>query len=191
MKDEYAIVLDFLEHGRPGGKREPIAQVIGKENFNLLEVVPREDIRLSSGDEVYIGSGDREQVRYIKGKVTSDDLTENAKSELDYVLDDLVEANEDKFVEFFNESAPLTPRQHSLELLPSVGKKHMWKIIEERDESPFEDFDDLKDRVELLPNPRNLIKKRLRKELDGGEKHYLFIIPPKSEDDRRRGRRRR
>lgn len=188
MKDDNAIVLDFLEHGRSGGKREPMAQVIGKENFNLLEVVPREGIRLSSGDEVYIGSGDREKVRYIKGKVTAEQLTENAKSELDYVLDDLVADNEEKFVKFFNESAPLTPRQHSLELLPSVGKKHMWKIIEERDEAPFDDFDDIDDRVDLLPDPRNLIKKRLRQELEGDEKHYLFIVPPKSDDDRR-GRR--
>lgn len=185
MKDENAIVLDFLEHGRSGGKSEPLAQVIGTENFNLLEVVPREDVRLSSGDEVYIGSGDREDVRYIKGKITAAELTENAKSELDYVLEDLVEENEDKFVEFFNESAPLTPRQHSLELLPSVGKKHMWKIIDERDEGEFESFDDIDDRVDLLPDPRNLVQKRLRQELDGDEKHYLFIVPPKSEDDRR------
>lgn len=185
MKDDNAIVLDFLEHGKPSGKREPVAQVIGTENFNLLEVVPREGVRLSSGDDVYIGSGDREKVQYIKGKITEDDLTETAKSELDYVLEDLIEENEDRFVKFFNESAPLTPRQHALELLPSVGKKHMWKIIEERDDDPFESFDDIDDRVDLLPDPRNLVKKRLRKELSGGEKHYLFVVPPKSEDRRR------
>ncbi len=188
MKDDNAIVLDFLQHGKRSGKNEPIAQVIGTENFNLLEVVPREDVHLSSGDEVYIGSGDREDVRYIKGKITTDELTENAKAELDYVLEDIVEGNEEKFVKFFNESAPLTPRQHALELLPSVGKKHMWKIIDERDEEPFEDFEDINDRIELLPDPRNLIQKRLRKELEGGEKHYLFVVPPKSEDDRRRSR---
>lgn len=190
MKDEHAIVLDFLQHGKASGKNEPLAQVIGTENFNLLEVVARDDVRLSSGDEVYIGSGDREQVQYIKGKITADDLTETAKSELDFVLEDLIEDNEEKFVKFFNEAAPLTPRQHSLELLPSVGKKHMWKIIEERDEAPFEDFDDIRERVELLPDPVNLITKRLRKELEGEEKHYLFIVPPKSEDSSR-GRRRR
>lgn len=186
MKDENAIVLDFLQHGKPSGKNEPVAQVIGTDNFNLLEVVARDDVRLSAGDEVYIGSGERDDVRYIKGKITTDELTENAKAELDYVLDELVEENEDEFVEFFNESAPLTPRQHSLELLPSVGKKSMWKIIDERDEEPFESFDDIRERVELLPDPQNLIKKRLREELDGGEKHYLFVVPPKSEDQSRR-----
>jgi len=65
----------------------------------------------------------------------------------------------------------------------------MWKIIDARDEDEFESLDDIDDRVDLLPDPRNLVKKRLREELDGGEKHYLFIVPPKSEDDSR-GRRR-
>ncbi|MDY6761731.1 MAG: DUF655 domain-containing protein [Candidatus Nanohaloarchaea archaeon] len=183
MKDEHAIVLDFLEHGRPGGPSEPVAQVIGTENFNLLEVVPREDVRMSAGDEVYIGDGDRDRVRYIKGKITLHELTETAKSELDYVLEDLVEENEDTFVEFFNEAEPITPRQHALELLPSIGEKHMWEILDERDDNgDFESLDDIQERVELLPDPRNILVKRLRSELSGDEKHYLFIVPPKSED---------
>lgn len=187
MKDEHGIVLDFLEHGRPsqGGKREPLAQIIGTEHFNLLEVVPRDDIRLKTGDEVYIGEGERDEVKYIKGKITSNDLTETGKSELDYILDDLVEENEERFVEFFNEAAPLTPRQHALELLPSVGEKHMWEILDARDEGMFDSFDDIKDRVELLPDPRSIVKKRLKAELTGEEKHYLFTVPPKGKDRRR------
>ncbi len=44
MKDEYGIVLDFLQHGRAGqGKNEPLSQIIGTTNFNLLEIVPVED----------------------------------------------------------------------------------------------------------------------------------------------------
>ncbi|MFB6294705.1 MAG: DUF655 domain-containing protein [Candidatus Nanohaloarchaea archaeon] len=183
MKDEHAIVLDFLEHGRPGGPSEPVAQVIGTENFNLLEVVPRDDVRMKAGDEVYIGEGDRDKVRYIKGKITVNELTQTAQSELDYVLEDLVEENEDKFVEFFNEAEPITPRQHALELLPSIGEKHMWQILDEReDNGPFDSLDDIQDRVELLPDPRNILVKRLKSELSGEEKHYLFTVPPKSED---------
>ncbi len=179
MKDEYAIVLDFLEHGRPSQKNEPVAQIIGKENFNLLEVVPREDVRLNAGEEVYIGEGDREKVRYIKGKVTTGELTETAKSELDYVLEDLVEENEERFVEFFNEAEPITPRQHALELLPSIGEKHMWEILDAREEGDFDSLDDLRERVELLPDPKKILVKRLKSELSGEEKHNLFTVPPK------------
>lgn len=182
MKDEHAIVLDFLEHGRPGGPSEPVAQVIGTENFNLLEVVPRDGVRVKAGEEVYIGEGDREKVRYIKGKITTNELTETAKSELDYVLEDLVTANEETFVTFFNEAEPITPRQHALELLPSIGEKHMWQILDEREDGDFDSLDDVKERVELLPDPRKILVKRLKSELSGEEKHYLFTVPPKSRE---------
>jgi len=46
IKEEYAIVLDFLPNGypfdtRPTYKKTPIAQAIGKEHFTLLELVPK------------------------------------------------------------------------------------------------------------------------------------------------------
>ncbi len=182
MKDNHAVVLDFLEHGKPGGSDQPLAQILGKNHFNLLEVVARPNVRLKTGDEVYIGDGEREDVKFIKGKITSDELTGNAESELEYVLDDLIEEKEDKFVEFFNNAEPITTRQHALELLPSVGKKHMWEIVEEREGGDFESFENIRDRVDLLPDPRKLIKKRLEKELGGGCKRYLFVPPPRSED---------
>ena len=182
MKDDHAIVLDFLQHGKPSGKDEPLAQVMGKENFNLLEVVARDGEHLKAGDEVYIGDGERDEVKYIRGKIKKKELTGNAESELEYVLDDLIEANEDKFVEFFNNAQPITTRQHSLELLPSVGKKHMWQIIDARDQEEFESFEDIKERVKLLPDPKKILLKRIKKELQGGQKRYLFVTPPKDED---------
>ena len=65
-------------------------------------------------------------------------------------------------------------RMHQLELLPGVGKKHMWEIIEER-RDPFKDFADLKARVKLLPNPKEVVYKRIIKELSGTEKYNLFV----------------
>lgn len=185
MKDENAIALDFLEHGHPGGKSIPLAQVIGKKHYNLLEVALRDDVFLKAGEEVYIGSGNREKVKYVKGKITGDDLTGNARSELEYVLKTLVEDNEDQFMEFFNESSPITPRMHALELLPGVGKKHMWEIIEERDKEDFESYEGMKERVDLLPNPQKMLVKRLKNELEGDVKHYLFISPPKDSGGKR------
>lgn len=159
-----------------------MAQVLGKEYFNLLEVVARDDARLKANEEVYIGDGERDKVKYIKGRITTEDLTGNADSELEYVLDDLIEDNEERFVEFFNQAQPITTRRHSLELLPSVGKKHMREIIDAREAGDFEDFDDIKERVDLLPDPRTIIKKRLKQELEGGRKRYLFAAPPKNEN---------
>jgi putative nucleotide binding protein len=180
IKEEQAVILDFLPNGypfdpRPSHIKTPIAQAIGKEHFLLLELVPKKDVFLQPHDEIYIGEGKRDKIHHIKGKLVVDKLTETAKSELNVVLKELVKLNEARFVEFFNTSQPLTTRMHQLELLPGLGKKHMWQIIELRDEAPFVSFDDLKSRVKLMPEPENIIVKRIMLELMGQEKHYLFV----------------
>jgi putative nucleotide binding protein len=174
-KDEHIKVLDFLQHGTQGGKDEPVAQGIGTEYYNLLEVVMREDERPKGGEELYIGEGERDKVRYIKRKIEHKDLTGNAKKELEYVLKALIQEKEDEFVEFFNEATPVTPRRHAFELLPGIGTKHMEKLLEEREKEEFESFSDIKERVSSLPDPEKLIVDRIISELKGEEKQNLFL----------------
>ncbi len=174
-KDDTIKVLDFLRHGRTGQKDEPVAQGIGTENFNLLEVVMREDERPKGGEELYIGEGERDKVKYIKDRIDYEDLTGNAKKELEYVLRALVADNEEKFVEFFNNATPVTPRRHAFELLPGVGTKHMEKLLEEREKDEFESFEDIKERVKTMPEPEKLIVNRLLEELKGEAKRKLFL----------------
>jgi len=177
--EEYAIILDFLQHGypfdnQPMHKKTAIAQALGKERFTLLEIVPKRDVFLKPYQEVYIGEGKREEVHHVNGKLPVDRLTQTAISELEFAVKDLVEKNEQKFVDFFNKAQPLTTRMHALELLPGLGKKHMWEILEERKE-PFKSFDDLKNRIKLLPDPSKLIIKRILNEIMENEKHLLFV----------------
>jgi len=179
-KEEYAVVLDFLQHGypfdnRPSHKKTPIAQAIGKENFTLLELVPKVGVFLQPYEEVYIGSEKREKIHHISGKLPFDKLTSTANAELKHVVEDLVVKNESKFIDFFNKAAPLTTRMHQLELLPGLGKKHMWEIIEERKDKPFESFINLKSRVKLMPDPKTIVMKRVLSELMGKEKYRLFV----------------
>jgi putative nucleotide binding protein len=180
VREEIAVVLDFLSNGypfdtRPSHKKTPIVQAIGKEHFVLLELVPKKDVFLQPLQEVYIGEGKRDQIHHIIGKLPLEKLTATAKSELDFVIKDIIHKNEKRFVEFFNKSQPLTTRMHQLELLPGLGKKHMWEIIERRDEKPFESFKDIKDRVKLMPDPEKAIMKRIIAELAGNEKHRIFV----------------
>ena len=102
-------------------------------------------------------------------------LTSTARSELQFVIQKLVEANEPRFVQFFNKSQPLTTRMHQLELLPGLGKKHMWEILNERKIKDFESFSDIKKRVKLMPDPEKAIIKRIVQELEGTEKHRIFV----------------
>ena len=180
LKEDKAIVLDFLLNGypydsRPMYMKTPIAQAIGKEHFVLLELVPKKGTHLLLFEEVYIGDGKRDKIHHIVGKITLDKLTATARSELEFVISDIVKKNEKTFVNFFNSAQPLSTRMHQLELLPGLGKKHMWQIIEVRQEKPFESFSDLKNRVKLMPDPEKTIIKRIVQELEGKEKHKIFV----------------
>jgi putative nucleotide binding protein len=166
MKDEYIIVLDFLPAGHSASRRaEPIVQGIGNKYLNLLEVILRQDAETKPGELIYVGEGKWDKVRLIKGRVSYNELTGFAKKELETVLDKIIDENEGKFVEFFNKSGPLTTRLHTLELLQGIGKKHMWSIIKTRKQKPFGSFEDLKARVDMLPDPKKMIKKRIIDEL--------------------------
>ena len=102
-------------------------------------------------------------------------MSSNAKFELPYVLEEIVSENEDKFLRFFNEAGPITTRFHQLELLPGIGKKKMWKIIEERKKGPFKSFDDLSSRVPNLSDPKKMIAERIVMELQGKDKYRIFV----------------
>lgn len=179
-KEETAIVLDFLPNGyhyddRPMYKKTPIAQAIGKEHFVLLELVPKKGIHLQPYEEVYIGEGKRDKIHHIVGKLALAKLTATAKSELEFIVKEIVKKNEKRFVEFFNNAQPLSTRMHQLELLPGLGKKHMWQIIETRQDKSFENLSDLKNRVKLMPDPEKIVIKRILQELEGTEKHRIFV----------------
>src|SRR3989338_2827068 len=175
-KDEWGIVLDFLSHGHYSMDRsQPIAQVLGDEYFSLLEVIVREESQLKVGDRIYIGDGKREEVRYIRGRIEPNKLTGSAKAELPLIVEELVKKKAERFVGFFNKSGPVATRLHSLELLPGIGKKHLFALLEARKEKPFESFDDIKDRVPLLPDPEKMVVKRVLEEMEDLDKHRLFV----------------
>lgn len=181
LRDDNAIVLDFLPHGHGTGRPEPIAQVIGNKYFSLLEVVVRRDVVLKQGDIVYIGEEKREKIDHIKMRITSKELTTFAKTELPHVVEQIMNEDEQRFVDFFNKAQPISTRLHQLELIPGVGKKHMWNIIGERKKGLFKNFAELRERIKLLPDPKAAVVKRILQELEDGEERYRIFVagPPK------------
>lgn len=176
IKDENAIVLDFLPHGKASDRKaEPLVQAIGEKFFNLLEIVLREGESAKTGDKIYIGEEKRDKVKYIRGRINYDELTNFAKSELESTILDFISGDEKRFVNFFNIAAPITTRLHSLELLPGIGKKHLWDVINERKKKPFETFQDLQGRVKMLPDPKKTIAKRIIEELEEKDRYNLFV----------------
>ena len=175
-KEEKAIVLDFLPHGYPlEGKMVPIAQGIGTQYFTLLQLVPRRGVTLQLKEEVYIGSGKREKIAYIYGRLPKSKLTETAKIQLEEFIEDKVNKDEKRFVDFFNKAEPLNTRVHQLELLPGFGKKHTKAVIEAREKKMFESFEDIRKRVKSIPDPKKIVEKRILEELEENIKHKLFV----------------
>lgn len=179
LKEEYAIVLDFLPHGypwdqRPMHQKTPVAQAFGKNFFTLLELAPKKGEFLQPYEEVYMGEGKRDKIHHIIGRIPLSKLTETAKVELEFVIKEIIKNNEPRFVKFFNSAGPINTRIHQLELLPGIGKKHAQEIIEARQDKDFESFEDIKKRVRLVPNPEKIIIKRIMMELNNDDKHKLF-----------------
>jgi len=177
-REEHAYVLDFMASGKSFSNRaEPITQLLGEEKFTILEATIKPGASLTLGEKVYIGRDERDKILLIKSRVGYEDLTQTAKNELPNVVMNIVRGNEKRFVDVFNTAGPLNIRQHALELLPGIGKKHLDAIIKARNEKKFESFQDIMDRVQLLQDPAKLITDRIIGELMGDERFYMFTKP--------------
>lgn len=180
VKEETCLILDFLPEGYADRRKsEPIAQSLGTAWFSLLELIPRETVTLTPEEEVYIGEGKRDKIRFIRGSLEYSKLTTLAKTLLPELVEKLAKRNEQRFVEFFNKASTITPRMHQFQLLPGVGKKHLADILDERRKRPFDSFDEIHQRVKLFPDPVKTIVQRVLEELKGDEKYYIFVQRPR------------
>lgn len=174
-KEEKAIILDFLPNGYPlEGRRLPVAQAVGTSHFTLLELIPRKGIKLQLKEEVYIGPARRDKIYFIRGRLLKEKLTETAKYQIQDFVAKVVNEQEKKFVEFFNNAQAVNTRLHQLELLPGFGKKYTKLVLEERENKPFTSFDDIKQRLKSLPDPKKTVEKRLVEELTQETRYRLF-----------------
>ncbi|MDF1531951.1 MAG: DUF655 domain-containing protein [ANME-2 cluster archaeon] len=183
--EDWAFVLDYLPYGssedsRPLHQKKPLVQAVGESHFVLMELIPKEGAVPESQDKVYIGDGDRNIIDHVKRRITYNELTHGAQLELPYILEKVIAENEPKYVRFFSDAYPITNRLHMLELLPGIGKKLMWGIIDERKKGEFHSFKELTERVKGLHTPEKLIVHRIIDELkDENVKYRLFTTPPK------------
>ncbi|BFI75159.1 DUF655 domain-containing protein [Sulfurisphaera ohwakuensis] len=187
--EKIAYILDYMRQGNPldkhpQHKNRPVMQLLGEDYFMLMEATP-----LSSNIDFQIEQKLELENSPIKidFHITYEDLTSVAKDELPKVIRKII--TEDKssiFVEFFNKAEPLTLKLHALELLPNIGKKTLRIILEERKKQPFVDFKDIETRVGIK-DVVGLLIERIIKELQGGEKYYLFVYPLFDEKSKKLG----
>ena len=180
-----AVVLDYLPHGRsdddrPQYEKSPIAYALGERDFRLVEVELAEDADVGIDDRIALDPEEDDRVGTVR-EIEYGDLSNGARSELEYVVADLVEREHERFVEFFNEAQPITLRLHQLNLLPGIGKKLRNNVLDERKRAPFEDFADLTERVSGLHDPEGVLVDRIIEELRDEDLKYKLFVRPESE----------
>lgn len=182
-KEKFAYILDYLPYGRtddnrPMYQKKPLAQGIGEKHFVLMEMITKENVVPRSHDRAYIGEGDRHVIDHVKRRIIFSELTNSAQMELPSVIEKIILSDEKRFLNFFNDAYPITTRLHMLELLPGIGKKLMWAIIEERKKGKFESIAQLVSRVKGLHTPEKLLMNRILEELkDENIKYRVFTTP--------------
>ena len=179
--EEFAIVLDYLPQGRSEDRnyrKEPLVLAIGETEFKLLELIPKNNAVIAVGEKVYIGKDQakREKIISVRRRISYSELTNAGQNELPYAIEAAVKKDEQIYIKFFNTADSINTRLHSLELLPGLGNKSMWNILDERKKKPFESFADLSERVKTIHNPAKMIAGRVVQELEErNEKYKIFV----------------
>ncbi|MFA9516281.1 DUF655 domain-containing protein [Halopenitus sp. H-Gu1] len=177
---KFAVAIDVLPTGRPGDERpqyqkSPIAYALGESDFRLFELTLTEEADLSVGDRIALEPTDDEVVSRYR-EVDFDELTHNAAAEIEYAVERIVEENEQRFVDFYNEAEPITLRLHRLNLLPGIGKKLRNTILDERKRGPFESFEDVSDRISGLHRPKEVLVERIIEEIREEDLKYRVFV---------------
>ena len=169
------------EEDKPSWAKTPIAQVLTFPDFVLYEVKVNKNSRIEVQEQkTYEEFLNEDKLKEVLKKIDYDDLTSTSKALILPILENEVLKYEEEFINFFNNSTSITPRMHALKLLPGIGQKHMWEILEARERQKFGTFQDIADRTSIS-NPAKLIAQRIIKELQREEKYYIFSKTQKYE----------
>ena len=179
-RETHVHILDYLPYGHPEDSRpvyqkKPLVQAVGEAKFVLMELSPKKDKIPAVYERVYIGEGERDVIDHVIKRLRYTELTQTAKVELPYILEKMVKEDEERFIRAFNEAKPITTRLHTLDLMPGIGKKLMWAIVEEREKGEFSGFEDLTKRVKGLHHPEKIIAKRIEEEIMEEDMKYKIF----------------
>ncbi|MHA1820441.1 MAG: DUF655 domain-containing protein [Promethearchaeota archaeon] len=171
-------VLDVLENGHPNrnyGKTQPIIQAMEAPGFNLFEMSYYPDKGVKIQEKIVITNTPDSKVGKVLRRLRYHDLTQTSKELLQSTIELHLEDDQQKYIDFINNAGSITTKRHTLSLIPGVGQKLMWSILNERENKPFESFEDLNKRVNIKSIKTLLAKRILNEIIDDEQKHYLFV----------------
>ncbi|MHA2364884.1 MAG: DUF655 domain-containing protein [Candidatus Hodarchaeales archaeon] len=168
---------DFLpshHHQEPYDKQYPFLIVIGKKHYSILKLFLKQHVSFAVSDQIDL---DKNKYLFLLiQRLSADKWTKELRKRIERHLKEIVSLNEREFVDFFNNAKPITSKLHQLKLLPGVGPKRMWSIIDDRKISIFSSYSDIEERTGL--DPITLIVSRILEELETDQKYRLFTKAP-------------
>jgi len=156
------------------GREGIIIQAIGENRLTLLELLGSQNANFEIGEKVYIGKEGRNKIISVLGKLQYNSISQSAKNDLPSIVEKIVLSNEERFVSYINSAQPITPRIHSLELIPGIGKTYMMSIITDREKEKFTSFSDIQSRIGLK-DIHKLVTKRIIEEIARETRMTLFV----------------
>jgi putative nucleotide binding protein len=168
----FDISQDYLTESHSNFRKEyPVYYIVGSSFYSLLKLYLKKPVNLAVGDLIDLDEN-KNAFQRIK-RITIDQILKGAEYILEEMLIKLVKESElSKFVKFFNEAKPITVKLHQFTLLPGIGQKRMWTLLDARKMKVFESYKDIEERAGFDPVP--IIVKRIIEELSGKERHNLF-----------------
>jgi putative nucleotide binding protein len=174
LKD--AIILDFYPQGKSFSRRSsedynPLAITVTTEWFRFFDVILVPGTIFSVNDHIKLTNKNK---RILKLKeLQFNQLSSSALENLPHTIKEIVRTNESRFISFLNQAHPLTTQMHQLQLLPGIGHKRMWKVLETRKSRPFTSFSDFTERTGIS-DPGTMFHNRILIELEESPKYRLF-----------------
>lgn len=175
-----SVVIDFYPQGKSLSHRRsedynPLAVVVTIEWFQFFDVILMRKSKISIGDGLLLSSINKKILRL--NKLRYNQLSSSALEVLPVIIKDIVATYESRYVAFFNQAQPLTTQMHQIQLLPGIGQKRLWTILEARKNDLFSSFSDLTKRTGIS-DPWSMFTNRILLELEGEPKYYLFTKKP-------------
>ncbi len=169
-------ILDFYPQGKSLSRKyaedfNPLAVVISADHFQFFDVILKRGTKVSVGDSITIPSPSI-NVFKIK-KISYNQLSDSAIAFLPEIVQEIVKSSEARFIRFLNHARPLTSQMHQLQLIPGIGNKRLWQILEARKKNLFQTFKDFKDRTGIS-DPILAFTNRIINEIKEEEKYLLF-----------------
>jgi putative nucleotide binding protein len=171
-----AFVLDYYPQGKSLSQKNsqsfnPLIVVITSNKFQFFDVILNKGRKIEVGELIDVSQKGLE--RSVMKEIGYNELSDSAVDFLPEAIKKIVKKSESRFVNFLNSAQPVTTQMHRLQLLPGIGNKRLWQILEARKKTKFLDFNDFTVRTGIS-DPLGLFVNRILQEIKGTERYHIF-----------------